>query len=155
MDDENGFGVVDYCAFAGMLVISSAIGFYMSYKGSKSPEEFLLGLSGETYANGMQISIFTTGIPFAVLFSSHFILPVLYPLKLTSINEYIELRFKSKRLRFVMFLATMVYVLALSSISLYSSTIALSSVTNFSTLTSIFILGVICTLYSSFVSIKT
>ncbi|RXG58870.1 hypothetical protein Avbf_18895 [Armadillidium vulgare] len=43
MDNEKGFGVVDNCVFAGMLVISAVIGLYISYKGSKSPEEFLMG----------------------------------------------------------------------------------------------------------------
>ncbi|KAB7503157.1 Sodium-coupled monocarboxylate transporter 2 [Armadillidium nasatum] len=167
MDNKTEFGVADYCAFVGMLIISSAIGFYVSYKGNKSPEEFLvgdrsmkpfpvsmslitsfvsaislLGLSGETYANGMQIITYTLGVPLAIIFSSHFVVPVLYPLKLISINEYIELRFKSKRLRLVMFLVTEIFILAFSSICLYSSTIALSSVTNLSTLSNIFILGV-------------
>ncbi|RXG61159.1 E3 ubiquitin-protein ligase MYCBP2, partial [Armadillidium vulgare] len=75
-------------------------------------------------------------------------------LKLTSIKHYIELRFKSKRLRLVIFLLSMAKVLVANGIGLYASTIALSSFTNLSTLTSIFILGIICTLYSSFGGIK-
>ncbi|RXG51187.1 Sodium-coupled monocarboxylate transporter 2 [Armadillidium vulgare] len=179
MDNEKGFGVVDNCVFAGMLIISAVIGLYISCKGSKSPEEFLLGnrslkplpvsmslitsyvsvmntigYPAEAYANGLQISTIALGCPLAIIFSSYFLLPVLYSLKLTSINEYIELRFKSKRLRFIIFLLSMVKVLATNGIGLYAPTIALSSFTNLSTLTSIFILGIICTLYSSFGGIK-
>ncbi|RXG61685.1 Epsin-2 [Armadillidium vulgare] len=163
MDNEKGFGIVDNCAFAGMLIISAVIGLYISCKGSKSPEEYsygesvfetLTGYPGEVYANGLQISTMTLGCPLAIIFSSYFILPVLYSLKLTSINEYIELRFKSKRLRFVIFLLSMAKVLASNGIGLYAPTIALSSFTNLSTSNSIFILGIICTIYSSFGGIK-
>ncbi|RXG54842.1 Sodium-coupled monocarboxylate transporter 2 [Armadillidium vulgare] len=48
----------------------------------------------------------------------------------------------------------MAKVLASNGIGLYAPTIALSSFTNLSTLNSIFILGIICTLYSSFGGIK-
>ncbi|KAB7502292.1 Sodium-coupled monocarboxylate transporter 1 [Armadillidium nasatum] len=179
MDNEKGFGVVDNCVFAGTLIISAVIGLYISCKGSKSPEEFLMGnrslkplpvslslitsyvsamitigYPGEVYANGLQISTVALGCPLAIIFSSYFLLPVLHSLKLTSINEYIELRFKSKRLRFVIFLLSMVKVLAANGIVLYAPTIPLSYVTNLSTLNSIFILGIICTLYSSFGGVK-
>ncbi|RXG58869.1 hypothetical protein Avbf_18894 [Armadillidium vulgare] len=174
MDNEKGFGVVDNCVFAGMLVISAVIGLYINLsKESKSPEEFLMGKSfhvshnfiyqqvttligfpAEVYANGLQISTMALGCPLAIIFSSYFLLPVLYSLKLTSINEYIELRFKSKRLRFVIFLLSMAKALAANGIGLYAPTIALSSVTNLSTLTSIFILGSNLHIYSSFVSIR-
>ncbi|KAL7645183.1 UNVERIFIED_CONTAM: hypothetical protein RMT77_003568 [Armadillidium vulgare] len=179
MDEKIGFGVVDYCVFVGMLVISAVIGLFISYKGSKSPEEFLmgnrslkpfpvfmsllttyisaaglLGYTGEIYGNGLQISTSILSCPLAIIISSQLILPILYPLKLISINEYIEVRFKSKQLRFTIFLLTMVRTLAYSGMCLYAPTIALSSVTKLSTLANIFILGVICTIYSSFGGVK-
>ncbi|RXG56074.1 Sodium-coupled monocarboxylate transporter 2 [Armadillidium vulgare] len=113
-----------------------------------------IGYPGEVYANGLQISTIALGCPLAIIFSSYFLLLVLYSLKLTSINEYIELRFKSKRLRFVLFLLSMAKALAANGIGLYAPTIALSSFTNLSTLNSIFFLGIICTLYSSFGGVK-
>ncbi|KAL7643094.1 UNVERIFIED_CONTAM: hypothetical protein RMT77_006384 [Armadillidium vulgare] len=176
---ENGFSAFDYCTLVGMLVVSSGIGFYIAYKGNNSPEEFLmgnrilktipvsmslltsftsainiLGFTGEVYANGMQISTITIGPPLAILFSSYFILPILFPLKLTSINEYIELRFKSKRLRFVLFFLMIVNTLVNGGIILYAPTLALSAITKMSTLTCIIILGTVCTLYSSFGGIR-
>ncbi|RXG57788.1 Sodium-dependent multivitamin transporter, partial [Armadillidium vulgare] len=116
---------------------------------------FLLsGFTGEVYANGMQISTIGFGPPLAILFSSYFILPILFPLKLTSINEYIELRFKSKRLRFVIFFLMIVNTLVNGGIILYAPTLALSAITKMSTLTCILILGTVCTLYSSFGGIR-
>ncbi|KAL7643093.1 UNVERIFIED_CONTAM: hypothetical protein RMT77_006383 [Armadillidium vulgare] len=179
MEKENGFGVFNYSAFVGMLAVSLGIGLYTAYKGNKSPEEFLmgnrvlktipvsmslltsfisalniLGFAGETYANGMQISTITFGPPLAILFSSYFILPILFPLKLTSINEYIELRFRSKILRFFISFLMIVNTLVNGGIILYAPTLALSAITKVSTLTCIMILGTICTLYSSFGGIR-
>ncbi|RXG51851.1 hypothetical protein Avbf_10989 [Armadillidium vulgare] len=51
----------------------------------------LLGYSGEIYGNGMQIGSIILGGPSALIFASYFVLPVLYPLKLTSINEILTL----------------------------------------------------------------
>ncbi|KAL7643095.1 UNVERIFIED_CONTAM: hypothetical protein RMT77_006385 [Armadillidium vulgare] len=175
----NGFSAFDYCTLVGMLVVSSGIGFYIAYKGNKSPEEFLmgnrilktipvsmslltsftnavniLGFTGEVYANGMQISTIAIGPPLAILFSSYFILPVIFPLRLTSINEYVELRFKSKRLRFFIFSLMIVNILVNGGIILYAPTLALSAITKLSTLTCILILGTVCTLYSSFGGIR-
>ncbi|KAL7643103.1 UNVERIFIED_CONTAM: hypothetical protein RMT77_006393 [Armadillidium vulgare] len=112
MDEGNVFGVADYSVFAGVLVISCGIGLYFSYKGNKSPEEFfmgnrrmhplpvsmslltsiftavsVLGYPAEVYANGMQICMFLVGTILAIMFTSYLLIPVLYPLKLTSINE--------------------------------------------------------------------
>ncbi|RXG58756.1 Sodium-coupled monocarboxylate transporter 2 [Armadillidium vulgare] len=47
----------------------------------------VLGLPAEVYANGMQISMVLVGAVLAIMFSSYLLIPVLYPLKLTSINE--------------------------------------------------------------------
>ncbi|RXG60461.1 Sodium-coupled monocarboxylate transporter 1 [Armadillidium vulgare] len=173
------FGIVDYCVFAGMLVFSGAIGLYTSYIGNKSPEEFLmgnrsfkpmpvamslltsfvssislLGYSGEVYAYGAQISMFVLGVILAILFSMYFALPVLYPLKLTSVTEYVELRFKSERLRLVISFLTLLKSLLYLGVCLYAPTIALVTVTKLNTMTYIFLLGVICTIYSAFGGIR-
>ncbi|RXG73547.1 hypothetical protein Avbf_01936 [Armadillidium vulgare] len=60
-----------------------------------------------------KVITYTLGVPLAIIFSSHFVVPVLYPLKLISINEYIELRFKSKLLRLVIVLNYNIYGLLL------------------------------------------
>ncbi|KAL7637534.1 UNVERIFIED_CONTAM: hypothetical protein RMT77_012262 [Armadillidium vulgare] len=170
----SSFGIIDNCMFVGVLIISTSIGFLVSYKGNKSPEDFLLGnrsfkslpvamsllttyvsastllgYSGEAYAHGMQLSIGTIGIMLANIFSMCLILPTLHPLKIISINEYIELRFKSTRLcQFLSFIGLLKNTI-LAALNLFASTIAIAYMTNFSTLTNIILLGSICTLYSS------
>ncbi|KAL7632129.1 UNVERIFIED_CONTAM: hypothetical protein RMT77_017553 [Armadillidium vulgare] len=177
--NSSNFGVFDYCLFAGVLIISSFIGLFISWKGNKSPEEFLmgnrsfkplpvsmslltsyvsaislLGFSGETYANGLQISTMTLGAILGITISLYLFIPVLYPLKLISSNEYIELRFKSKRLCLVFCLFYNVNSMLFSGITLYAPTIALAVVMNLSILTGIILLGTICTIYSAFGGIK-
>ncbi|KAL7630667.1 UNVERIFIED_CONTAM: hypothetical protein RMT77_019125 [Armadillidium vulgare] len=181
MDDNNlsKFGTVDYCVFAGMLIASGTIGLCTSLIGIKSPEEFLmgnrsfkplpvamslltslvssigiLGYSGEVYAYGAQIALFVIGIALAIVFCSQFALPVLHPLKLTSITEYIELRFKSKSLRMVVCFLLFVRSLLYLGVCLYAPTIALITVTKLSTITNIFLLGVVCTIYSALGGIR-
>ncbi|RXG59085.1 hypothetical protein Avbf_10751 [Armadillidium vulgare] len=160
-----------------MFIIPLAIGIYSTYRGNKSPEEFfmgnrtfntipvamslmssyvsaisLLGYSGEAYGFGTQLSTFVLGIALAVIFSTHFALPVLYPLTLTSVNEYINLRFKSRSLQMTISLLTLMKILFYNGLTLYAPTIALSSLTNLDTLTSILLLGIVCSIYSAFVS---
>ncbi|KAB7507140.1 Sodium/glucose cotransporter 2 [Armadillidium nasatum] len=179
LEVSSNIGIVDYCFFGAMLILSGAIGLYTSFVGNKSPEEFLmgnrsfrplpvamsvltsfvssislLGFSGEAYAYGTQISIFVLGSVFAIIFVIHVSLPILYPLKLTSVNEYIELRFKSDNLRLVISLLTFVKVILYMGVCLYAPTIALVSVTKLNTLTYIFLLGVVCTIYSAFGGIR-
>ncbi|KAL7630086.1 UNVERIFIED_CONTAM: hypothetical protein RMT77_019781 [Armadillidium vulgare] len=102
----------------------------------------------------MQISIILVGIILAIMFSSYLLMPVLYPLKLTSINEYILLRFKSKELRTCIFLMSVTKITFVGGISLYAATIVLASITNLNTITNIFILGIVCTTYSAFGGFK-
>ncbi|KAB7498862.1 hypothetical protein Anas_05557, partial [Armadillidium nasatum] len=153
-NENNGFGVADYSVFAGVLVISCGIGLYFSYKGNKSPEEFfmgnrrmhhlpvsmsllttflssytVLGYPAEVYANGIQICMVMLGVVLAIIFSSYLIIPVLHPLKLTSINEYLLLRFKSKELRTCIFLLSVTNIMILSGVTLYAATIVLASIT--------------------------
>ncbi|KAB7504083.1 Sodium-coupled monocarboxylate transporter 2, partial [Armadillidium nasatum] len=111
-------------------------------------------LSGEAYANGMQLFTMTLGALMSLNFSTYLLLPILYPLKLTSVNEYIELRFKSKALCSVIFLLNIVKNLLTSGVCLYAPTVALVSITNLGNLTNIFLLGIVCTMYSSLGGIK-
>ncbi|RXG73390.1 hypothetical protein Avbf_00329 [Armadillidium vulgare] len=113
----------------------------------------VLGFSGEAYANGIQLLTMTLGALMALNFSKYFLLPILYPLKLTSVNEYIELRFKSRRCS-VIFLLNIVKNLLTSGVCLYAPTVALVSITKLGNLTNIFLLGIVCTLYSSLGGIK-
>ncbi|KAL7643192.1 UNVERIFIED_CONTAM: hypothetical protein RMT77_006482 [Armadillidium vulgare] len=176
---EATFGIVDYIVFALMLIVSLGIGIYSSFKGKKSPEDFLmgnrdfgivpvamslltsfvsaislLGYSGEAYAYGIEMYLFIVGIACGVGVAGVVCLPVLYPLKLTSVNEYIVLRFHSRRLRQVILTASVIQSFLFMGVCLYAPTIALAAVTPISSLTYTFILGVVVTIYSTIGGIR-
>ncbi|RXG53853.1 Sodium-coupled monocarboxylate transporter 2 [Armadillidium vulgare] len=90
----------------------------------------------------------------ALNFSTYLLIPILYPLKLTTVTEYIELRFKSKALCSVISFLNIVKYFLLNGVSLYAPTVALVSITKLGNLTNIFLLGIICTLYTSLGGIK-
>ncbi|KAB7507143.1 Sodium-coupled monocarboxylate transporter 1 [Armadillidium nasatum] len=154
MSYNSSFGVLDYCVFAAMLILSLLIGLYASLKGNKSPEEFLmgnrafgpipiamslltsivsaislLGYSGEAYAYGCQLSLFVIGI-------------------------YVELRFGSVRLRQIVMVFTSIKGILYMGVCLYAPTIALAAVTPLTSIQYIFILGIIVTIYSSIGGIR-
>ncbi|KAB7501068.1 Sodium-coupled monocarboxylate transporter 1, partial [Armadillidium nasatum] len=107
------FSVLDYIIFFSLILISFLIGIFSSFKGNKSPEEFLMGnrslkplpvamsllssfisvvnLVGSTtevYLHGTQLFMATIGCLIGILNSLFIVIPVIYPLKLTSIHEH-------------------------------------------------------------------
>ncbi|RXG53482.1 putative sodium-dependent multivitamin transporter, partial [Armadillidium vulgare] len=66
-----------------------ALSLLTSYVSSIS----ILGFSGEAYANGMQFFTITLGVVMALNFSKYLLLPILYPLKLTTVNEDLSFNF--------------------------------------------------------------
>ena len=105
--------VWDYVIFAFMLVLSSAIGLYYGYKGrKKSTEEYLmagqqmhwlpisvsllasfvsaialLGFPAEVYTFGIQFSAIVFSAFLNLSIAAHIYAPLLYRLKVTSVNE--------------------------------------------------------------------
>nr|XP_027227543.1 sodium-coupled monocarboxylate transporter 1-like [Penaeus vannamei] len=175
------FTVVDYVVFALMLVVSVGIGVYSSLrgKGASSTQAFLLGgrdmslapvafsltggvisaisilgLPTELYLYGTQLVMNIFGAVVGVLVVRNVILPIVYPLRLVSIYQYIEIRFNSRALRkfatACQLLSSCFYV----GLCLYAPSLALSSVTNLPTWASVIIMGSICTFYITIGGVK-
>ncbi|XP_063598194.1 sodium-coupled monocarboxylate transporter 1-like [Penaeus indicus] len=173
------FTAVDYVVFSLMLVVSVGIGVYSSLrgKGASSTQAFLLGgrdmslapvafsltggvisaisilgLPTELYLYGTQLVMNILGAVVGVLVVRNIILPIVYPLRLVSIYQYIEIRFKSRVLRkfatACQLLSSCFYV----GLCLYAPSLALSSVTNLPTWASVIIMGSICTFYITIMS---
>ncbi|KDR17310.1 hypothetical protein L798_08509 [Zootermopsis nevadensis] len=114
------FGWLDICFFILMLALSTLIGVYFGFWGKKedSPQEYLLGgktmntlpvavslvaslVSGitvmgdpsEIYNYGTLFWLSCFCAPFVGILNNYFYLPVFYELQITSIYEYLQLRF--------------------------------------------------------------
>ncbi|KAG0727179.1 Sodium-coupled monocarboxylate transporter 1 [Chionoecetes opilio] len=175
-----GLGIVDIVLLVLSLIASAAVGVFYSITGRKStPLEYLLGgrnmqplplalslmvgtvsaitimgNAGEMYAYGTQMWLMDLGILMALIIIAKLFIPIMYPLQLVSLYQYVELRFKSRWLR----QATVVLQLAGSYIFigflLYPPSIALDRMTGFPFFANIIIIGASCTLYSTFGGVK-
>lgn len=123
---EKHFPFVDWLVFTLTLVIPAFIGLYHGLSGGrqKTTREFLmadrkmsclpvavsilvsfqsailiLGAPAEMYTKGTQYYLYTFGQMWAVVMATVLFVPLFFPLKLTSIYEYVELRYNSKAAR--------------------------------------------------------
>nr|XP_053652305.1 sodium-coupled monocarboxylate transporter 1-like [Cherax quadricarinatus] len=81
-------------------------------------------------------------------------LPVLFPLQLVSMFEYIELRFKSQALRKIATVIQMLASFVYMGIGLYAPSLALSSVTSLPIWGSVVLMGLICSFYITIGGVK-
>ncbi|XP_069959861.1 sodium-coupled monocarboxylate transporter 1-like isoform X1 [Cherax quadricarinatus] len=175
------FTLVDYAVFAALLVVSVGIGVYSAFKsrGVVTTLEYLLGsrtmpvvpvalsLVGgaisaisilgnatEVYFYGTQVTMNLIGSIFGVLILRNVMLPVLFPLQLISMFEYIELRFKSRALRKMATGIQLVTLFVYMGISVYAPSLAVSSVTSLPIWASVLLMGLICSFYITIGGVK-
>ncbi|XP_037033725.1 sodium-coupled monocarboxylate transporter 1-like [Bradysia coprophila] len=181
--DSNNFGLTDYAVFIILLLISSGIGVYYAIKDTrakKTARQFLtaerslhwfpvsislmasfqssvtiLGYPAEMYLRGTQFWIVIVSSTMAALAAAEIFLPVYYDLNLSSVNQYLKIRFNSEKVRlaatFTFLFATVPYM----GVVIYGPSLALSSVTPLSTAASILLIGLVCTFYTSIGGLKS
>eukprot|EP00095_Tigriopus_kingsejongensis_P000170 maker-scaffold487_size158652-snap-gene-0.46 protein:Tk00170 transcript:maker-scaffold487_size158652-snap-gene-0.46-mRNA-1 annotation:"hypothetical protein CAPTEDRAFT_141957" len=173
------FSWVDYVVFAAMLVASFGIGIYHAIKSSGNNEEYLmgghsigvlpmaislcasfnsaymiLGIPSEMYTYGTQFFLMIFGTGIGVVLAAELWIPVLYRLRLVSIYEYFELRYKSKFPRLLMTFIFILKTILYTALVVYAPTIALSSVSSLSWWVCILVLGISSTLYTTLGGMK-
>ncbi|KAH0502966.1 sodium-coupled monocarboxylate transporter 1 [Microtus ochrogaster] len=178
--DIGSFVVWDYVVFAGMLLISAAIGIYYAFAGGgqQTSKDFLmggrsmtavpvalsltasfmsavtvLGTPAEVYRFGAIFSIFAITYFFVVLISAEVFLPVFYRLGITSTYEYLELRFN----RFIRLCGTVLFIvqtILYTGIVIYAPALALNQVTGFDLWGAVVATGVVCTFYCTLGGLK-
>lgn len=179
MSTKHNFSAIDYAVFTLTLLSSLGIGLYHCIRGNKSTEDFLLasrsmsplpvalsltatfvssisilGNVGEVYGNGIQLAWSLVGMCIGMLVATNVFMPMMYALRLSSTNEYLELRFRSPLLKRCVLAQATVTMLLYLGVCLFAPTMALESVTPYSSGTYIVILGGVVTLYSSFGGLK-
>lgn len=158
VNSEHRFHLTDYVIFGVTLVISLGIGFYYAFTGGKqrtTSEYFvgnrrmaiipvavsllvsfessimMLGLPAEVYVFGLQILIADIGFLCANFLSLIVALPLIHPLKITSVYEYLELRFDSHAVRMLGTILGILGMICYMGIVLFGPAIALEAVTGF------------------------
>ncbi|XP_048213368.1 sodium-coupled monocarboxylate transporter 1 [Perognathus longimembris pacificus] len=178
--DIGGFVVWDYVVFAGMLLISAAIGIYYAFAGGgqHTSKDFLmggrsmtavpvalslsasfmsavtvLGTPSEVYRFGAIFSVFGITYFLVVIISAEVFLPVFYKLGITSTYEYLELRFN----RYIRLCGTVLFIvqtILYTGIVIYAPALALNQVTGFDLWGAVVATGVVCTFYCTLGGLK-
>ncbi|XP_066939235.1 sodium-coupled monocarboxylate transporter 1-like [Macrobrachium rosenbergii] len=178
---SKSLGIVDWICFASLLVVSLGIGVYIAVtgRGNHSTQEYLLGgrqmpvapvaisllggvisaisilgLATEMYFFGTQLALNLVGFIFGTLVVQYVILPIIYPLKIVSLNEYIVMRFGSNTLRKLATIVSLICSFIYMGMCLYAPSLTLSTVTSLPTWASITVMGVICTFYITLGGVK-
>ncbi|XP_076063469.1 sodium-coupled monocarboxylate transporter 1-like [Oratosquilla oratoria] len=168
------FGTTDYVILVVLTTLSVVTGTVTALRGTKmkTTKDFLLGgrsmhpipvtlslLGGvvsalsilgnatEMYMYGTQLSMSLLGCVWGIIIVSSIILPVLYPLELVSMFQYLQMRFKSKSLRKMSSFSQILTSTFFLGICLYTPSLTLSSVTDIPHWASIVFMGLVCTAY--------
>lgn len=174
------FVVWDYVVFAGMLLISAAIGIYYAIAdgGQKTSKDFLmggrsmtavpvalsltasfmsavtvLGTPSEVYRFGAMFGIFAITYTCVVIISAEIFLPVFYRLGITSTYEYLEIRF-NKVIRLCGTIMFIIQTILYTGIVIYAPALALNQVTGFHLWGAVVSTGVVCTFYCTMGGLK-
>ncbi|XP_069699566.1 sodium-coupled monocarboxylate transporter 1-like isoform X2 [Periplaneta americana] len=174
------FGWLDYSFFVLMLLLSTFIGIYFGFWGKKSdtPMEYLLGgksmatlpvavslvasdISGisimgdpaEAYTYGTLYWFRTAFYPLVMAVNYYLYLPVYYDLQLTSIFEYLQLRFNRSVRVMASVLCTVASILYIP-IVIYVPALALSEVTGLDIYIITPVISVVCIFYTMLGGIK-
>ncbi|XP_070610890.1 sodium-coupled monocarboxylate transporter 1-like [Erythrolamprus reginae] len=178
-DVHDRFTTLDYVIFSTMLLLSAIIGVFYAFRGvPKSHRDFLmadrnldfwpvafslaasfmsaftvLGTPAEVYRFGSVFILFAFSYAITVVISAEVFLPVFYRLRLTSVYEYLELRY-NKYMRFLGTMTFIILTILYTSIVIYSPSLTLNKVAGFQLWDSVIATGLICTFYCSVGGLK-
>ncbi|XP_056435268.1 sodium-coupled monocarboxylate transporter 1 [Gadus chalcogrammus] len=174
------FSVWDYVVFAGILLGASGIGLWQAIRGRKenTSEEFLLGgrqmhavpvamsltasfMSGitvigtpaESYRYGTAFWLFGLSYAITSIVTAEIFVPFFYRLGITSIYEYLEMRF-SKSVRV---LATSIFIMQTvlyTGLVIYAPAIALNQITGLNLWGVLVVTGAVCIVYCTLGGLK-
>lgn len=138
--DKRTLDGLDYSILSLLLLISVGIGLYYAWKDRKEsgtdgflmadrsmslwPSSFsmvatfisstvIIGFPLEVYYHGTQVYMVAIGIVIASVIAAEVFIPVLYRLRVTSVNEYLYKRFKSDSVRIA---ASAIFIMTLVSL---------------------------------------
>ncbi|CAG5130930.1 unnamed protein product, partial [Candidula unifasciata] len=115
----------------------------------------LLGIPMDFYLYGEMSSLVSIGMAMGCIYALLLLVPLMYPLRLLSLYEYLELRFQSRSLRLLALLIGMLQTLGYMAIALLSPALALQAGVGLPVWLSVGVIGLIGTLYTAIGGIKS
>ncbi|XP_069104835.1 sodium-dependent multivitamin transporter-like [Argopecten irradians] len=174
--------LADYIVITIFLCICLGIGFYYGYYTNKNPsmENYffgnrrlqiipvamsnfvtsisaigILGVPADIYVYGIRIIFAGIAYCISMIIASLTIIPLLYPMQLSSTYEYLEMRFKSKGVRTLGVVIGILQTVFYMGITLFAPALALQTVADIPLWVSIVVIGFICTIYTTIGGIKS
>ncbi|XP_025094623.1 sodium-coupled monocarboxylate transporter 1-like [Pomacea canaliculata] len=178
----NSLHWLDYVVIAALMVVSVGIGiFFAVYRGGqKTKVEYLLGnrqmsmipvclsmfitfqsaisligAPADVFNTGTMYMFLGCGLGLAYIVGVFTVVLLIYPLHITSVYEYLELRFDSKCVRLLVTSLGMVQTILYMAVALYSPAMALQTAAGLPLWVSVAIVGGLCTLYTAVGGIKS
>ncbi|KAK3091315.1 hypothetical protein FSP39_018871 [Pinctada imbricata] len=174
------FNEWDYVVFALTLVVSASIGLFYAIKDRKVKDEnefllagrqmqvfpvalsllssfisaiTLLGTPAEVYTYNTMYWWISIGFLFTAMGAAHIFYPVFYRLQITSVFQYVEMRF-GLICRFTACLMYLTWMLLYMAVVLYGPSLALNAVTGLDLWGSVVAVGLVCTFYTTLGGMK-
>ncbi|CAG5126216.1 unnamed protein product [Candidula unifasciata] len=145
-----GIGVLEYLLGGRrMFMIPVALSIFATFTSGIS----LLGIPMDFYLYGEMSSLVSIGMAMGCIYALLLLVPLMYPLRLLSLYEYLELRFQSRSLRLLALLIGMLQTLGYMAIALLSPALALQ--VGLPMWLSVGVIGLIGTLYTAIGGIKS
>ncbi|XP_071040331.1 sodium-coupled monocarboxylate transporter 1 [Parasteatoda tepidariorum] len=175
MLDKKYLGITDYIVICSSLLISVGIGITsrLLSGGQKTAKEYILAgknmkrlpvilsiivtlvspstmlaVPAEIYKYGFVFVMSPLAFPIGVFLASWIFIPVYFQCGVSTIYEFLEIRF-GRMTRYIVSILFLVQMMFYMVICLYGSVLALSAVTDISLEISMISLGIICTIYCS------
>lgn len=174
------FTIIDHVIFALLLVASMSIGLYYAFTGGRqsTTQEFMfadrsmkclplslslmatfqsavaiIGTPAEVYTNGTQYWFIGCSYILGLLIPAHIFIPVFYRLHLTSVYQYLELRF-CKAVRMCGTVTFIFQMVIYVGVGIYTPALALNAVTGFHLWGAVLATGLVCTIYTALGGLK-
>lgn len=133
----------------GMLPV--ALSIFVTFQSAIS----LMGVPSEVYLYGPMLIGQTLGVGLSYIIGSFVMVPLMYPLKLTSMFEYIELRYQSRAVRKLATITGMLQTFFYMIIAMLAPGLAIQATTGTPFWVSVIVVGCIGTLYTAIGGIKS
>ncbi|XP_055894114.1 sodium-coupled monocarboxylate transporter 1-like isoform X1 [Biomphalaria glabrata] len=182
MSGNVGLQIADYVVIAVMLFIPLAVGVFFAIKDAKKTnrDEYLfggrkmsmlpvalsifatfmsaismMGIPTEVYYYGAMHTTFQIGFALSFLIGYVTMIPLIYPLHVTSIYQYLRLRFQSELVRNSVLTLAMIQTFFYMAIALLTPALALQAAAGIPFYVSVLIVGSIGTIYTAIGGIKS
>ncbi|CAG5135265.1 unnamed protein product [Candidula unifasciata] len=182
MDKTVALTIADYVVIVLMFLIPMGIGIWFAYTDRKKTtrDEYLLGgrkmslfpitmslfvtyqsaislmgIPNEVYQYGIMFPMIYIGSSLSYVVGYFIMIPVMYPLRLTSLYEYLLLRFESPAVRLFSTVLGMIQTLFYMAVALFSPALALQTAAAIPLWLSVVIVGLIGTVYTAIGGIKS